>query len=223
MDDKQDATPAAPDAAPQKRKRGRPKGCKGDKTSPKFAVASAEADERAAHLAQQIYALAAEGMTLEQIAAFFNISVDTLKSWRDKNPRLERAWQQGTDDHTTGRLELSLKRRAEGYDWWEISRTYDGQGTLKERKKVKRHVPGDINALKLWVINRSSRWRHAIGDSQGVIVHKVEAVTKPRTAGMSDETKAKLEKPGKRQKKKVSLRIERSFTDKSKDKGREAA
>jgi len=222
MLDKQDA-PAAAEHVPigeqrkakveARRKRGRPKGSLGKK----FDAASAEASEKSANLAHQIYALAAEGMTLEQIAAFFNITSQTLKDWRERDPRLERAWQQGSDDLATGRIELSMKRRAEGYDWYEISKTYDGEGNLKERKKVKRHVPADPNFAKLWVINRSSRWRHAIGDSQGVIVHKAEPAAKPRTAGMSDDTVSKLT-PKKGKKKPLAL-----YADKKKDKGREAA
>jgi hypothetical protein len=187
----------------RKRKRGRPKGSTKKKT-----LQDKAGDDHKQKLAGRIRALAAEGFNLTAIADFFEVSLTTFLGWRKEDPKLQKAYQDGADAFISDKVERSLAKRAQGYEWIEVTTVYapaqfdtlgklvngkeaidkDGvQMVVTKRTEVLRHIPPDPTCLQTWLKNRAgTRWLHAIGEGTGLIVHKLEAVNKPKTAGMSE-------------------------------------
>lgn len=90
---------------------------------------------------EQAKALCHMGATVEEMADFFDISIDTIYGWQRKHPEFSEAikdWKKYADD----RVEQSLYRKALGYD------------------KDGKHYPGSDTAAIFWLKNRKSReWR----------------------------------------------------------------
>lgn len=90
---------------------------------------------------EQAKVLAHVGATMEEMAEFFNIAIDTLYNWQYRHPEFSEAikdWKEGADK----RVEASLYKKAMGYE------------------KDGRHYPPDTTAAIFWLKNRKSKeWR----------------------------------------------------------------
>lgn len=99
------------------------------------------------------------GATDEEIASEFGMSVRQLYRWYKLYPELCQAKTAGKN-FADFEVEESLFKRALGYDIEETEVVATKDGKPLRVKKVKKHIPGDVRACRLWLINRQSkRWR----------------------------------------------------------------
>lgn len=113
---------------------------------------------------------AATGKTDADIAEELGISITTLRNWREAHPSLHAAIQNGRDHWAVTTVEQSLIKRAQGYEYEEVStepavgRDKDGGVyVLTDKpivKTVKKHMPPDTRAAQFVLTNRSpERWK----------------------------------------------------------------
>lgn len=113
---------------------------------------------------------AATGKTDTDIAEELGISITTLRNWRENHPSLHAAIQNGRDHWAVTTVEQSLIKRAQGYEYEEVStepavgRDKDGgvyvQTDKPIVKTVKKHMPPDTKAAQFVLTNRSpERWK----------------------------------------------------------------
>ncbi len=87
------------------------------------------------------------------------MSVRQLYRWYKLYPELCQAKTAGKN-FADFEVEESLFKRALGYDIEETEVVATKDGKPLRVKKVKKHIPGDVRACRLWLINRQSkRWR----------------------------------------------------------------
>ena len=99
------------------------------------------------------------GATDEEIASEFGMSVRQLYRWYKLYPELCQAKTAGKN-FADFEVEESLFKRALGYDIEETEVVATKDGKPMRVKKTKKHIPGDVRACRLWLINRQSkRWR----------------------------------------------------------------
>ena len=113
--------------------------------------------------------LCAVGATTADLAEFFEVTRQTVRNWMAAHPEFLAAIvisKKVADD----RVKLSLYERAVGY-------TYDSEKIVVVKNKVVRvpireHVPPDVNAERLWLMNRQpEEWRDKPEAGREVHVH----------------------------------------------------
>lgn len=118
--------------------------------------------------AKKAYNLCREhGFTESQLAEVFDVSEQTINVWKHKHPKFVESIRSGRDDYDSVLVEKSLRRRALGYEYKEITREMrgaidvnTGEGKLSITKEVTKEVIGSVEAERLWLINRQpERWR----------------------------------------------------------------
>ncbi len=117
------------------------------------------------------------GATDEIVAENLGISVRQLYRWYREHPELCQA-------KTEGKLlpdidvEDSLLRRAKGYDVEETEVVASKDGRPVRVKKVKKHIPPDVKACRIWLSNRQpDRWGNRKEHSHQVEVNQTTKVT----------------------------------------------
>jgi hypothetical protein len=101
---------------------------------------------------------ARDGLTEDEIAAKLGICRDTLFEWKKKYPELSDALKE-SKDAADGQVEMSLFKRAVGYEYEEtkVIATKDGKAVKVE--KTKKHVAPDVTAQIFWLKNRQrQKW-----------------------------------------------------------------
>jgi hypothetical protein len=112
--------------------------------------------------AEQAKNLCERGATNGQLARFFNVSVSTIWLWRLAYEEFSNAVQLGkrvADD----RIEQALFDWAAGYDYdtVKVFRGEDGKPVISD--PYIEHVPPDVGAIKLWLLNRRpDRWKEKV-------------------------------------------------------------
>lgn len=107
--------------------------------------------------ADQARRLCQMGLTDQEIADFFEISVRTLHRWKAKYEDFCHALKPGKDV-ADDRIERSLYHRATGYTF-EAEEVFQYQGEVV-RAKVMKHVPPDATSMIFWLKNRRPKeWR----------------------------------------------------------------
>ena len=96
--------------------------------------------------------MAAAGATDHEMACFVGVRVRTIRLWRKQRPELQNALDVGFD-HADKRVKRALFERAVGYDH-EETKVMQHQGSVIEHEIIK-HVPPDVAAIRLWLINRN--------------------------------------------------------------------
>ena len=114
---------------------------------------------------KKAYELCAEfGSTDRPLAKFFEVTTATLHNWKKAYP--EEFFSQiraGKDYYNSKKIEKSLRKRAMGYRYTETTKEPsadpDTPGKMVVTKTISKHLPGDFNSMKLWLINRDpKRW-----------------------------------------------------------------
>lgn len=110
----------------------------------------------------RIYVMAAMGLTIAQMAESSGLGVSTLDKWLAEKPEIREAYEKGKWEFDFG-MEYTLKRRAEGYEYWE-EKEYSGYDSLgrewSRTVRTLKRVEPDVTALIFWLKNRSGhRWR----------------------------------------------------------------
>ena len=106
------------------------------------------------------------GATDREVAEFFNVSEQTLNTWKHVHPEFLVSLKLGKET-ADRRVEQSLYRRAVGYSYdAEKIFTYEGQPV---RVPYVEHVPPDTTACIFWLKNRRrDLWRDRV-DVAGLI------------------------------------------------------
>lgn len=107
------------------------------------------------------------GLTDLKLARLFDVDKATINRWKQNHPKFCDSLRAGKDEYDSEKIEKSLRRRATGFSFTEVTRevspiadSQTGQGQLVVTKKVKRAYPPDTPAIKLWLTNRRpARWR----------------------------------------------------------------
>lgn len=110
----------------------------------------------------QVRAIAARGLTDNEIADIYGIPKDLFKAWRKAYPDFDEALKKGRLEPDTAVVE-ALFKRAVGYDFKEegLTRT----GSVRE---IRRHLPPDTGAIKYWLNNRArDHWKERSSSEVG--------------------------------------------------------
>jgi hypothetical protein len=107
---------------------------------------------------EQAYKLCLLGFTDEELAAFFDVHVDTVYEWKKVYPEFSEAVNRGKYI-ADGEVAASLYKRSIGYSFEE--NTYEGiNGNLQLTKTVEKEMAPDPGAALNWLKNRQpKKWR----------------------------------------------------------------
>lgn len=101
------------------------------------------------------------GLTDEELAQFFDISVRTLHRWKDEFPAFSHSINEGKVA-ADAEVADSLYKRATGQQVFfeKAVKTPRGEYTVL---KLSQYVPGDVTAQRLWLLNRrKGNWRDKV-------------------------------------------------------------
>ena len=124
---------------------------------------------------EQATKLALLGMNDEEIAKFFEVSIQTLNTWKHEHPLFLEALREGRDK-ADAEVAVSFRKRAMGYTYDEITfERIDNKVNLEisgrdfvvsdtyKKKIVTKEVPPDAGAALSWLKNRQKdKWRDKI-------------------------------------------------------------
>jgi len=115
------------------------------------------------------------GFTRDDLAAAFGAHPATINAWMRRYPAFAEAVQKGKDVFDCGVAVGSLLRRVTGYNLIEETRELRPTGEIEfdfltgeEKpvmalvpvKQVTKHLPPDVGAIKMWLVNRApDRWK----------------------------------------------------------------
>jgi hypothetical protein len=103
---------------------------------------------------EQVRKLALLGATDQKIADFFNVCETTIDTWKDTYPEFLGALKKAKADYDDNTVELSLRKRANGFMRTVERATKDGVVACMEE------VPPDTTACIFWLKNRKPKeWR----------------------------------------------------------------
>ncbi|MBC9130714.1 terminase [Frischella sp. Ac13] len=107
--------------------------------------------------AEQARKLCLLGYTDKQLADFFNVSEQTINTWKTKYPEFLESIKKGKAIADVEVVE-SLYKRAIGIEYDEIELKTDGKA--KSKRVVKKFIPPDTTAQIFWLKNRQPKiWR----------------------------------------------------------------
>jgi hypothetical protein len=108
-------------------------------------------------LNEQAYRLSLLGLVDEELASFFEISVDTLNEWKKVHEGFSASIKSGKKD-ADGDVAKKLLERAMGYSHPDVDiRVIEGKIVKTD---VIKHYPPDPTALIFWLKNRNpEKWR----------------------------------------------------------------
>jgi len=122
-----------------------------------------------------VYKLCARyGLTDEGLCTALSVSITALEEWKQKYPKFGGAIRDGRDVYMVAKGEISLLRKAIGYETRE--KTYEPVYNPETKKYemglakiTERHVPPSDTSLIFMLTNRNpERWKRNAGDSDGV-------------------------------------------------------
>ena len=107
------------------------------------------------------------GFTQEQLGKLLGgVSQTTIGNWKRAYPEFKNAVDQGIETFEKVTAKQSLLKRLSGYFYNEttsslIYDTKSGESEMKVSKVVKKHMPADVQALTLFLLNRDSEnWKY---------------------------------------------------------------
>lgn len=104
-------------------------------------------------------------LTLQQIAKKLGISKSTLCKYRNEHPELDKALTIARDK-LVEELRASIKKRAKGYNWTEVTQEKvlneeTGEMVVVKEKTTTKHVPADLGSAHLLLKNLDPTWHDA--------------------------------------------------------------
>ena len=106
-----------------------------------------------------------KGLSDDEVAEKLGVAVRTIHRWKKEHPEFLKALLE-TKAIMDARVEMSLYQRATGYRATKTEVTVEGGQETKRVTKTEEVLP-DVNACKLWLINRQpENWK----DKQDVSV-----------------------------------------------------
>ena len=107
---------------------------------------------------KQIEEWAKRGLIDEQIAKNMGIGTSTLYEWKNRFPEIVEALKRGKEI-VDQEVENALLKRALGYQYVEVRKEREGEGSAKITETVKEVLP-DVGAQIFWLKNRQpEKWR----------------------------------------------------------------
>ncbi len=126
--------------------------------------------------AEQAYKFCLLGADDVRLAEFFDVSIQTIYTWKKVHPEFLEALKEGKDraDANVGR---ALYQRAIGYSHPDVDvKVIDGQVVMVDLVK---HYPPDTGAAMAWLKNRQPKnWR----DKQDVDLSSTDGTMTPKAA-----------------------------------------
>lgn len=111
------------------------------------------------------FLLYSKGLTDDQVAGVFGISVATLHNWKHEHPEFLDPLRVGKDI-ADDIVERKLFERATGYEHKAV-KIFNNMGEIIEAPYVE-HYPPDTGAIKLWLMNRrGAQWKDKQPEGQG--------------------------------------------------------
>ena len=105
--------------------------------------------------------LARDGLTSPEIAERLGIHWATLKRWQQRYPEFCAALKESKAE-SDGKVEMSLYKRALGYEITETEEVRDKRGQVTRKKTTVKQVLPDVTAQIFWLKNRQpEKWRDA--------------------------------------------------------------
>lgn len=105
---------------------------------------------------EQAYRLCLLGLTDKELAVFFDVSDNAIITWKNKNKKFADALKLGRCV-SDANVAVALYKRAIGYDYEEEQAFCTNKGIVKT--VVTKHLPGDVKAQAIWLMNRQhKRW-----------------------------------------------------------------
>lgn len=104
-------------------------------------------------------------MSVRQIAAKLGVSKTTLYKYAKEYPELA-AVLEGSKVELVDDLKNSIKKRALGYTWTEVTQEKalnedTGELVVVKEKRVTKHVPADLGSAHLLLKNLDPKWHDA--------------------------------------------------------------
>lgn len=104
-------------------------------------------------------ALGKFGLTDEQLAEAFNVSVASIYNWKNKHPEFLEALKEGKN-FADEKVERALLERATGYTYKTQKAFYNKDEDKVIIADVKQHVAPDATSMIFWLKNRQpEKWR----------------------------------------------------------------
>ena len=106
------------------------------------------------------------GLSLRQLGKVLAVNVNTILRWKKKYPEFGDAVDRGCQAYDKSTAKDSLQKRLLGYFYNETTSTLvtNPETKISEMtvsKIVKKHMPADVQALTLFLINRDSEnWKY---------------------------------------------------------------
>jgi hypothetical protein len=114
------------------------------------------------------------GATDREVAEFFNVSEQTLNTWKHVHPEFLESLKLGKET-ADRRVEQSLYRRAVGYSY-DAEKIFPYKGAAVRVPYVE-HIPPDTTACIFWLKNRQrDLWRDRV-DGTPKVVREVTTMT----------------------------------------------
>ena len=120
------------------------------------------------HMHREGEKLAALGMTMEEIADFWNVHLRTLQRWAANRAGFRHTIRKAKAEADL-QVEGSLFKKAKGYDYLEqyyesrpmpAIEGVDQKPVMTLVKQIKKHVSPDTGACVFWLLNRQNlRWK----------------------------------------------------------------
>lgn len=109
----------------------------------------------------QAYKLSLLGMTLEELATFFEVVVSTISLWKIEHPSFSDAIARG-GVIADGEIAASLHHRAKGYSHPAVKIFMPAGADKPVFADYTEHYPPDTHAASIWLWNRRrDKWRKA--------------------------------------------------------------
>lgn len=98
------------------------------------------------------------GATDKELAEFFEVSEQTINTWKQKHPKFLESIRRAKDE-ADRKVERALFERATGYAHLDTKfATFEGR--ITDSCEYTKHYPPDYNAMRLWLLNRKPEvWR----------------------------------------------------------------
>lgn len=140
------------------------------------------------------------GLSLRQLGKVLDVNASTICAWKKKHPGFGDAVERGVRAYSISTAENSLQRRLEGYFYNETVSTpvvdkATGISKMQVTKIFKKHMPPDVHALTLFLINRDSEnWKYRQTVDVNMLQKLSDKEIDKRIALIVDNTKKRKER-----------------------------
>lgn len=115
---------------------------------------------RSEYIDMAYVACAEMGAMDTQLAKLFQVSIRTIYQWRRAHPEFSQSLKRGKDKYDSEVVEKALLKRANGFQYSEVTQEPAKAGEMRVTKRIKKYMPPDVTAQIFWLKNRRpGRWK----------------------------------------------------------------